>query len=185
MHVEERLSCPVIAKRVQEQLGETMSPKLVCQMVNEIARMSKSSVEIKRKYRLHWSGYLTIDDKWVRLRGQRVLSLVAVDKSGDPVHSELHDEQTQEVYDNFLVYLRGRLEYPFRAVTTDFDRQLGQAVEHVLPPVLAHQKCNPIPLTNQPCFHRALLASPAVIPHIKAARVDTRPPYRPTFLVGG
>lgn len=141
MHVEERLSYRVIAKRVWERLGKKMSPKLACQMVNEIARLTKSSVEIKREYHPRWSGYLTIDDKWVRVRGKRVLSLVAVDKSGDVVHSELHGEQTQEVYDHFLVYLRDRLEYPFRAVTTDFDQQLGQAIERELSPVILHQKC--------------------------------------------
>lgn len=141
MHVEERLSYRVIAKRVWERLGKKVSPKLACEMVNEIARLTKSSVEIKREYHPRWSGYLTIDDKWVRVRGKRVLSLVAVDKSGDVVHSELHGEQTQQVYDHFVVYLRDRLEYPFRAVTTDFDQQLDRALRRELSPVILHQKC--------------------------------------------
>jgi transposase-like protein len=141
MHVEERMSYRVIVKRVQERLGKRMSPKLVCSMVNEIARMSKSSVEIKREYGLRWSGYLTIDDKWVRVKGVRVLSLVGVDGSGDPVHSEVHGEQTQDIYDEFLVYVRDRLEYPFRAITTDFDQRLDRAIGRVMWPVIPHQKC--------------------------------------------
>jgi hypothetical protein len=141
MHVEERLSYRVIAKRVKERLGKELTATLACRMVNEIARMSKSSLEIKRDYQPNWSGYLTLDDKWVRVKGERMLSLVAVDGSGDALHSEVHPEQTQEVYDQFLVYLRDRLEYPFRAVTTDFDTRLDKAVRRVISPGIAYQKC--------------------------------------------
>ena len=141
MHVEERLSYRVIAKRVQERLGKRVSPTQLCKMVNEVAEASKSSVEIKREYRPVWSGYLTIDDKWVCVKGDRFLSLVAVDGSGDPLHSELHSAQTQDVYDEFLVYVRDHLSYPFKAITTDFDTHLEKAVQRVLSPDIAHQKC--------------------------------------------
>jgi transposase-like protein len=141
MHVEERLSYRVIAKRVKERLGKKLSPTLACRMVNEIARMTKSSLEIKRDFEPKWTGYITLDDKWVRVKGERMLSLVAVDGSGDPLHSEVHREQTQEVYDQFLMYLRDRLEYPFRAVTTDFDPRLDNAIKRVVAPAIAHQKC--------------------------------------------
>jgi hypothetical protein len=141
MHVEERLSYRVIAKRVKERLGKPVSPKLACRMVNEIARMSKSSVEIRREYEPRWSGYLTTDDKWVPVHGNHELSLVAVDGEGDPLHSELQGEQTQEVFDNFFLYLRDRLGYPFKAITTDFDQRWDKAIGRVLSPDFPHQKC--------------------------------------------
>ena len=141
MHVEERLSYRVIVKRVKERLGKAVSAKLACEMVNEIARMTKSSLEMRREYEPRWSGYLTMDDKWIRIKGDRVLSLVAVDGQGDPLHSEVEGEQTQEVFDNFLLYLRDRLGYPFKAITTDFDQRWDKAVQRVLSPDIPHQKC--------------------------------------------
>jgi transposase-like protein len=110
-------------------------------MVNEIARLSKSSVEIQREYHPKWTGYLTVDDKWINVKGIRQLSLVAVDFSGDAVHSELSVEHTQGVYDDFLVYVRDRLGYPFKAITTDFDQRLENAIKRVISPGIAHQQC--------------------------------------------
>jgi transposase-like protein len=141
MHVEERLSYRVIAKRVAERLGRRVSPKVLCKMVNEVASLSKSSIEIQQEYRPQWSGYLTVDDKWVRVKGTRHLSLIAVDNSGDQIHSELQAEAGQEVYDNFFLYLRDRLNYPLHALTTDFDPRLERAVRRVFGLGIAHQKC--------------------------------------------
>jgi transposase-like protein len=141
MHVEERMSYRVIGKRVWERLGKRLSPKQACAMVNEVAQLAKSSLEIKREYEPNWSGYLIVDDKWVRRRGDSMLSLVAVDGRGDPLHSELDGQQTQEVYDGFLLYLRDRMEYPLKAITTDFDPKLDRAVRRVFGLGIPHQKC--------------------------------------------
>jgi len=141
MHVEERMSYRIIAKRVTERWGYHVSPKSLCVMVNAVARLSKSSVEIQQEYRPRWSGYLTVDDKWVRVKGTRHLSLVAVDNSGDPLHSELHTESVQEVYDEFFLYLRDRLGYQLRALTTDFDTRLSRAARRVFGTDMTHQKC--------------------------------------------
>jgi transposase-like protein len=110
-------------------------------MVNAVAQMSKSSVEMQRDYRPCWSGYLTVDDKWINVRGRRHLSLVAVDSSGDPLHSELHTEADQEVYDGFFLYVRERLGYPIRGLTTDFDVRLDKAAKRVFGAAIPHQKC--------------------------------------------
>lgn len=141
MHVEERLSYRVIAKRVEERFGKRMKPSRVCAMVNEIAGLSKSSLEIQHEYRPTWSGYLTIDDKWINIKGVRRLSLVAVDSSGDPIHSQLYSQPTQQEYDDFLLYLRDRLGYSFKAVTTDFDQRLEKAVNRVISSEILHQRC--------------------------------------------
>ena len=141
MHLEERLSYRVIAKRVTERWGYRVSPKSLCSMVNAVAGLSKSSVEIQQEYRPCWSGYLTVDDKWVSVKGTRHLSLVAVDNSGDPLHSELHRESDQGVYDGFFLYLRDRLGYQLRALTTDFDLRLDKAARRVFGADVTHQKC--------------------------------------------
>jgi len=141
MHLEERLSYRVIAKRITERWGYHVSPKSLCSMVNAVARLSKSSMEMQQEYRPCWSGYLTVDDKWVSVKGTRHLSLVAVDNSGDPLHSELHTEADQGIYDGFFLYLRDRLGYQLRALTTDFDPRIDKAARRVFWTDLTHQKC--------------------------------------------
>lgn len=116
MHVEERLSCRVIAKRIQERLGKRIHPSVVNRMINEVAARTKSSVEMKLQYQPHWSGYVTVDDKWVNVRGRQRVSLLAVDSLGDPLHSELGREPTQEMYDQFLLYVRDEI-----SVSSDYD----------------------------------------------------------------
>ena len=141
MHIEERMSYRVISKSVKERWGYRVSPKSLCSMVNAVAGLSKSSVEIQQEYRPCWSGYLTVDDKWISVKGTRHLSLVAVDNSGDPLHSELHTESDQGVYDGFFLYLRDRLGYRLRALTTDFDPRLAKAARRVFGADITHQKC--------------------------------------------
>ncbi len=110
-------------------------------MVNEVAQMSKSSIEISRQFKPKWDGYLAVDDKYVRVRGNRYLCLVAVDTTGDPVHIELIDEPNQQAYDNFFRYLVDHVGYTVRAITTDLNPMLHNAVKNVFGDKILHQKC--------------------------------------------
>lgn len=47
MHVEERVSYRIISKRVKEIFGKKVSPRYLSKMVNEVAKATKSSIEIK------------------------------------------------------------------------------------------------------------------------------------------
>ncbi len=104
MHVEERMSYRVMSKRLKEKFELRITPRYLCKMVNEVAKMSKTSLEISREFKPKWDGYIAVDDKYVRVRGKRYLSLVAVDTTGDPVHIELVEEPNQQAYDNFFRY---------------------------------------------------------------------------------
>jgi transposase-like protein len=141
MHVEERMSYRVMSKRLKEKLGLTITPRYLCKMVNEVAQMSKSSIEISLEYKPKWDGYIAVDDKYVRVHGERYLSLVAVDTTGDPVHIELLQERSQEAYDNFFKYLVDHIGYRVRAITTDLDPMLDSAVKNVFDGKILHQKC--------------------------------------------
>lgn len=141
MHVEERLSYRVMSKRLKEKFGLSISPGYLCKMVNEVAEFSKSSMEISREFNPRWDGYIAVDDKYVSVRGRRYLSLVAVDTTGDPVHMELIEEPNQQAYDNFFRYLVDHIGYRVRAVTTDLDPILDNAVKNVFGGKILHQKC--------------------------------------------
>ena len=123
MHVEERLSYRVMSKRVGEQLGVWISPRRLCQMVNEVAARAQTSKAMHRQYAPQWSGYLQVDDKNLNVRGTRQKSLVAVDRTGDPVHYAVLAEPTQDEHTAFVETLIRELHYTVRGVTTDFDRE--------------------------------------------------------------
>ena len=141
MHVEERMSYRVMSKRLKEKFGLSITPWYLCKMVNEVAQMSKSSIEITRQFNPVWDGYMAVDDKYVKVRSKRYLCLVAVDTTGDPVHLELIEEPNQEAYDNFFRYLVDHLGYRVRAITTDLDPMLDNAVKNVFGGQILHQKC--------------------------------------------
>ena len=141
MHVEERMSYRVMAKRIDERFGQRMHPRVLCDMVNEVAAHAKGSLAMWQEFRPQWSGYLLLDDKYVSIRGTKVLSLVAADKTGDALHSELLERSEQGEFTNFVRFIVERLEYPLKALTTDFDERFGRALEALNLGAILHQRC--------------------------------------------
>jgi hypothetical protein len=141
MHVEERMSYRVMAKRLDERFGKRMHPRVLCEMVNDVAAHAKGSEAMWQEFRPQWSGYLLLDDKFVSIRGRRVMSLVAADKTGDALHSELLERPEQREFTSFVQFILERLEYPLKALTTDFDDRFGRALEALHLGAILHQRC--------------------------------------------
>jgi len=140
-HLEERMSYRVISKRIKEKTGKQIWHNEICLMVNEVAKKSKGSLEIKNEYSPKWVGYLVVDDKYINIKGKKYVSLIASDISGYIVHEELLENGNQDSYDNFFRYIKDRLEYPFASVTTDLDEMLAKSVRLVVGIGVKHQKC--------------------------------------------
>ncbi|MBI5473709.1 MAG: transposase [Ignavibacteriae bacterium] len=134
------MSYRVISKRLWEQIGKRISPRRLCQMVNEVAARAKDSKALQQEYQPQWSGYLQVDDKNLNVQGTQRKSLVGVDRTGDSMHYTLLTEPTQEHYTGFLECIVTELQYPLRGITTDFDPLFLAAVRRVLPGV-PHQGC--------------------------------------------
>lgn len=141
MHVEERMSYRVMSKRLFEHIGKRISPRRLCQMVNEVASRAKDSKALQQEYQPQWSGYLQVDDKNLNVHGIRQKSLVAVDRTGDSVHYALLLEPTQDRHSAFLEKVVNELQYTVHGITTDFDPLLLGAVQRVLPAGVLHQGC--------------------------------------------
>ena len=141
MHVEERMSYRVMAKRIEERFGKRVSPRVLCGMVNEVASHVKGSIALCREYKPRWKGYLLIDDKYVAVRGRKLISLVAADISGDAVHSEVLSEPTQGEFTEFLRFIVDRLGYRLKGLTTDFDERFAAALEALDLGHILHQRC--------------------------------------------
>lgn len=71
-------------------------------MVNQIAKCSKGDIKIKQEYNPRWQGYLTVDDKYFSVNGEKKLILIATDSSGDIVHLEIFNEVEQRKIDKFF-----------------------------------------------------------------------------------
>lgn len=138
-HVEERQSYRVIAKRIEEETGKRIAPTVLCRWVNEVARHSKDSITIEREYKPQWEGFLTVDDKYIAVKGKKVFSVVAVDRSGDTVLWMPFREKTLSNYRQCLRLIITELQYPLLGVTTDLDPLLVQAVREECS--VAHQFC--------------------------------------------
>jgi transposase-like protein/DNA-directed RNA polymerase subunit RPC12/RpoP len=141
MHVEERMSYRIISKRIKEKYGKKVSATYLCKMVNEVAERSKGSIQILKEYRPKWKGYLTVDDKYINEKGEKRLSLLAIDSSGDYVHMEMCEGNGQEEYDRFFYFLKERLGYRVKGITTDLDERLEKAINTVFGVDTLHQKC--------------------------------------------
>ncbi len=141
MHVEERMSYRVISKRIKEKYSMGISKNTICRAVNEIAKKSKGDIKIREDYRPNWEGYLTVDDKYFSVRGQKKLILTATDSSGDLIHTEIYKEVEQRCIDGFMRFIKEHLNYPLKGITTDLDEMLEKSIEKEYGKEIPHQKC--------------------------------------------
>ncbi len=140
-HVEERMSYRVISKRMKEKYSIRISKNTICKMVNEIACYSKGDIKIKQEYRPNWEGYLTVDDKYFSVGGNKKLILTATDSSGDLIHLEIFDQVEQHRVDEFFGFIERHLKYPLIAITTDLDEMLEKSISKQYGNKVLHQKC--------------------------------------------
>jgi hypothetical protein len=141
MHVEERMSYRVMAKRIEERFGKQVSPRVLCGMVNEVAAHAKGSLAMREEYHPQWAGYLLVDDKYLSMRGRKLMSLVAADSTGDALHSEILAAPEQGEFTDFFRFIVERLEYPLLGLTTDFDERFGRSLEALNLGHILHQRC--------------------------------------------
>lgn len=140
MHLEERMSYRVISKRIKEKYSIRISKNTICKMVNQIAKCSKGDIKIKQEYNPRWQGYLTVDDKYFSVNGEKKLILIATDSSGDIVHLEIFNEVEQGKIDQFFYFIDKHLKYPVIAITTDLDEMLEKSISKQYGNKILHQK---------------------------------------------
>lgn len=88
IHIEEGMSFRVMSKRLKEKYGIKISAGYLCRLFNNTIKNVKASKQMKEEYNPQWDGYLIIDDKIINVKGEKQVSLIAKDKSGDIVHQE-------------------------------------------------------------------------------------------------
>ncbi len=141
MHVEERMSYRVIAKRIKERYAIRISKNTACRLVNQVALYSKGDIRIKEEYHPHWQGYLTVDDKYYSVCGEKKMILTATDSSGELLHIEMLEQIEQHRADEFFGFIKDRLDYQFKGISTDMDEMLEKSIEKRGGKDVPHQKC--------------------------------------------
>jgi len=140
-HIEERLSYRVLAKRFGEELGIGTSKSSLSKMVMEVGKESKTDVEIAREEELSWRGYVSVDEKFIRFRGNKIPIYVAVDSSGDIVAWQRQNELTEEAIKRFFIHLTDEVGYQVKGITTDLDPKLEKVIQTLFGDKCKHQKC--------------------------------------------
>jgi transposase-like protein len=141
MHIEERMSYRVISKRLKEKYSLRISKNTICKIVNEIASYSKGDIMIKEEYKPQWEGYLSVDDKYFSVGGEKIMILIATDSSGDIIHNEVINPVEQNRIDDFFYFIDKRLNYPIKGITTDLDEMLEKSIKKQFSGKILHQKC--------------------------------------------
>lgn len=143
-HVEDRSSFRVIAKRLRELTHHAFGRMTVHRALTQAARSCKTPVEVSQALKPKWAGYLHLDGKGIKLKGQPAYAwtaFLAQDSTGDMVHTVLFEgSEAREPIRDFLLVIRDTLRYPLRGVISDLREEIAWAVEQVWPGI-PHQGC--------------------------------------------
>jgi transposase-like protein len=108
-------------RRIAKSLGA--SPPLILSCINEFGERCFSLLEVKEKLNPKWSGNLGIDGKPIKIKGEELTVLLAVDQPTQGlVHLDLVDRENEEDCTKFLLTVRDKMNYPIRAIVSDLGK---------------------------------------------------------------
>ena len=91
-HIEDRTSLRIIAKRLRETTHTNISSFTVFNAVRKASLNSKPLIEIIKELNPSLSGYLHLDGKGIKIKGETKHSLtlfIGFDSKGFPIHQKL------------------------------------------------------------------------------------------------
>lgn len=136
-YIEDHTSLRNIARRMD------ISPTTVLSWVSQVGQRCKDSVEIASELKPCWSGVVGIDGKPIKVNGEEMVALLAIDfKTKDLVHIDLVNTEDEEGMEKFLKVLRDSLKYPFSFIVSDLGKGkvLINLVKRLFPNI-PHQGC--------------------------------------------
>jgi len=128
-HVEGE-SFRVLAREVYRLTRRKISPTSLQQMVASVAARAKTAGEMSVEFAPHWSGFLVVDEKHIRIRGGELWCYEAIDTTGDVVHWRPVTQCSVGEAVTFLEEVQA-LGYPCRGITSDLDTALTLAIGRV------------------------------------------------------
>jgi transposase-like protein len=119
------------------------SPPLILSCVNEFGERCFTPLEVQEKLNPKWSGNLGIDGKPIKVKGEELTVLLAVDQpTQDLVHIDLVDRENEEDCSRFLLTVRDEMNYPIRTIVSDLGK--GKVLIDLIGelfPDIPHQAC--------------------------------------------
>jgi transposase-like protein len=108
-------------------------------IVDRLGESCKSPVQVAKELHPRWSGMLGLDTKVVKVRGEEMYLLIAVDiVTQDTVDYWLATQENLITLELFLKELRDEIGYSPKLAVIDLDQTWREAVETVFPYVPIH-----------------------------------------------
>jgi transposase-like protein len=112
----------------------------ICEWVNEYGANAKTAKEMSQDLKPKWSGYIVVDGKIIRVKGEKHSLVVGVDYTGDIPVAEYEDG-----HENKSQYLRlfqslKEIDYPLKGVISDGNPDILEALREIYP-IMRHQIC--------------------------------------------
>lgn len=88
--------------------------------VKECSKNFKNTIDVKQELKPIWTGYLTVDGKLIRYRGNKGCMYIGVDNSGDIVHilaGDSHENKTS--WSRFFQELKLEISYNLTVLISD------------------------------------------------------------------
>lgn len=142
-HIEGKTSLRIIAKRLRETTYTNISSFTVFNAVRKASLNSKPSIEIIKELNPFLSGYLHLDGKGIKIKGETKHSLtlfIGSDSKGFPIHQKLIEGENKLEIMGFIDEIEKKLNYPFKAIISDMQENIIYSVASKNPKI-PHQFC--------------------------------------------
>jgi len=142
-HIEDRTSYRVIAKRLRETTHSSLSTFTVYNAIRKASLNSKPLIEIIKELNPSLTGFLHLDGKTIKIKGESKHSLtlfIGFDSIGIPIHQRLIEGENKLEIMRFIDEIEENLKYPFKGIISDMGENIILSVASKKPKI-PHQFC--------------------------------------------
>lgn len=141
LYIQGLTSYRVLAVLLEQRIGRPVSRKTLNAWVLELGEQAATPLEISTRLRPSWGGYLGVDGKRIRIRGEEHVVLVGVDHpTQDLVHTLLLRAESGRAMAQLVEEARREAGYPLRGIVADLGIHFKDA--HALNfPGIPYQAC--------------------------------------------
>lgn len=120
LYVQGLSSYRVLAVMLEQRLGRPVSRFTLNGWVQELGERAKTPLEVSMELQPQWGGFLGIDGKVIRVKGDKRCLLIGVDHpTQDLVHALVLDEETADGFARLATEARLDAGHPLTGVVSD------------------------------------------------------------------
>lgn len=136
LYYDTRGSYRRVMNALHRRLGVRPSHVQIFRWIDALGKHCKDTIQVAKELHPHWSGFLGLDSKVIKVSGLEFYMLVAADlETQDVVHFALVEHENYDVFSTFLHQIKRELGYTPRIIVTDLDPAWFKAIHHVYPDI--------------------------------------------------